>query len=143
MTFPYCGIYPIDFAEDLSREELKDCQGKALIFICAVRPFSPSDYSAVELLMRLFPGGSAKVIGRVSLLPLTAALPSGMGVAVLNRLRVRYGAVNGVDIALPSFNGISLCRRFTRQSKLVTTGTMKGCCRLVLNDGKKAALSVS
>ncbi|XPE25405.1 hypothetical protein ACNKHM_23900 [Shigella sonnei] len=68
--------------------------------------FLPSDYSAVRLrLMRLFPYGGSRqksLVKLESIATLTAAIASGMGVAVLPESAARSlcGAVNGVDVSI-------------------------------------------
>lgn len=91
--------------------------------------FLPSDYSAIRLrvdeafsLRRL----TAKVIGEIeSIATLTAAIASGMGVAVL-----RIGSAfvmwrsKWVDVThYHSFHESLFVIKFTRQSELIATGT--------------------
>ena len=92
--------------------------------------FLPSDYSAIRLrvdeafsLRRL----TAKVIGEIeSIATLTAAIASGMGVAVLPESAARSlcGAVNGwMSRITTPFHESLFVIKFTRQSELITTGT--------------------
>lgn len=117
--------------EDLFLVGTQDCPGQSVDVnaIAQMNLFLPSDYSAIRLrvdeafsLRRL----TAKVIGEIeSIATLTAAIASGMGVAVLPESAARSlcGAVNGwmSRITTPSMSLFVI--KFTRQSELIATGT--------------------
>ncbi len=118
--------------EDLFLVGTQDCPGQSVDVnaIAQMNLFLPSDYSAVSdfvlmafSLRRL----TAKVIGEIeSIATLTAAIASGMGVAVVAQWAARsfMWRSKWVDVThYHAFHESLFVIKFTRQSELIATGT--------------------